>query len=71
MARPTIASLTAERDALNAQLIEQGKQLDALRLRLSIAERNNAPAPRQLPLHFQKAREHAMRTGTSVRVVTV
>lgn len=67
MARPTIASLTAERDALNAQLIEQGKQLEALRLRLSIAERNNARPQRQLPLHFQRARELAMASGRSVR----
>ena len=96
MARPTIASLTALVAERDVTIIEQGKQLDALRLRVSIAERNNAPVTtpvvdklgrkwvrsmfegrpcmrlisvaRQVPLHFESARELAMRTGRSVKV---
>lgn len=67
MARPTIASLTAQLAERDATIIEQGKALEALRLRLSIAERNNARPQRQLPLHFQRARELAMASGRSVR----
>lgn len=75
MARPTIASLTA-------LLNERNAECEALRLKLSIAERNVTtpepvrPAPRTqgqilariLPDHFVKARELAMRTGRSVKV---
>ena len=43
MARPTIASLTALVAERDVTILDQGKQLDALRLRVSIAERNNAP----------------------------
>ena len=96
MARPTIASLTALVAERDATILDQGKQLDALRLRVSIAERNNAPVvtpvidkqgrkwvrslfegrpcmrlisvARQVPLHFESARELAMRTGRSVKV---
>lgn len=96
MARPTIASLTALVAERDVTIIEQGKQLDALRLRVSIAERNNAPVTtpvvdklgrkwvrsmfegrpcmrlisvqRELPMHFESARELAMRTGRSVKV---
>jgi hypothetical protein len=67
MARPTIASLTAQLAERDATIIAQGKALEALRLRLSIAERNNARPQRQLPLHFQRARELAMASGRSVR----
>ena len=76
MPRPTIASLTA-------LLNERNTECEALRLKLSIAERNVTtpeparPVPRTqaqilariLPEHFVKARELAMRTGHSVKVL--
>ena len=74
MARQTLTvqlmHAQAEIERLNAKLVEQSTYVDVL-----IDEINQLkaarPARRELPLHFQKAREHAMRTGTSVRVATV
>lgn len=44
MARPTIASLTAEVARLNADLVVAGKQLESLRLELSCAKASAAVA---------------------------
>lgn len=64
MARKTIASLEAEIQKLNALLAERNRECQILRTQVSISR---APQ-RELPLHFQAAREAAMRMGRSVKV---
>lgn len=66
--KSTKAELYAEVQRLEAETIARGKQLASLREQLSIATRNAPRAPRQVPLHFQAARETAMRIGRPVKV---
>ena len=68
--KSTKAELYAEVQRLEAEVIARGRQIDELRTRLSIATRNERPAPRQLPLHFQQARELAVKAGCVVKVST-
>ena len=76
MTRPTIASLTAQIVERDATILVQGKQLEEMRLKLSVAQRNDVPPLRAqaqiltriLPPHFVAAREAAMRMGRSVKV---
>lgn len=75
MTRPTLASLKAQLIERDATILAQAHQLDAMRMQLSIAQRNDVPVlrtqtqmPRTLPAHFIAAREAAMRMGRSVKV---
>lgn len=66
----TKAELQARIAKLERQLSDQRKYIETMRMRVSVAERNVPRGQRELPLHFQKAREAAMRNGRAVRVNT-
>lgn len=70
----TLKSLT--KVELIAPITERDAEIAGLRMQLSIAQRNDAPAakpayvrtPHALPTHFAAARDAAMRMGRSVKV---
>lgn len=71
----TKAQLLAHIASLDATILTQAHELDAMRLRISIAERNApkpkvqyAPTPRSLPQHFAAARAMAIASGRCVKV---
>lgn len=72
MTRLTKAQLIAHIATLDAALLEANRDRDALRLRVSIAERNSnrkvyTPQPRVLPAHMAAARAMAIATGRVVK----
>ena len=74
MTRLTKAQLIAHIATLDAALLEANRDRDALRLRVSIAERNTpapraayVPRPRELPAHMAAARAMAIATGRVVK----
>ena len=70
----TLKSLT--KVELIALVVERNTEIAGLRMKLSVAQRNDAPAakpayvrtPHALPTHFAAARDAAMRMGRSVKV---
>lgn len=67
----TKAQLLAHIAVQDTALITAGREAEAMRLRLSIAERNIVkPARTGLPAHFIAARLAAMAMGRAVKVVT-
>ena len=74
MSNATKAQLCVDLAARDARITALLKDIEALRLRVSIAERN-APAPvrapRQLPLHFELARAKAIASGCAVRISNI
>ena len=74
MTRLTKAQLIAHIATLDAALLEANRDRDALRLRVSIAERNEkpnrkvyTPQPRELPEYMRAARAMAIATGRVVK----
>ena len=68
----TKAQLIAHIATLDAALLEANRDRDALRLRVSIAERNSnrkvyTPQPRELPEYMRAARAMAIATGRVVK----
>ena len=70
----TKAQLIAHIATLDAALLEANRDRDALRLRVSVAERNEkpnrkvyTPQPRVLPAHMAAARAMAIATGRVVK----
>lgn len=59
--------LQAEIDVLEHLCNTQARELEALRLELSIAQRNAPRGAHQLPAHFATAREAAMRLRCVVK----
>ena len=64
------ATLVAEIEKRDKALNAQGLELEAMRLEVSIARRNQPRTKYQLPEHFALARDAAMRLGTTVKVTS-